>query len=320
MRLTFVPSISLGVTSACNFSCIYCPPNGENLLQTDIDIIDVLTFKNVIKAARNIGINSIRLTGGEPLLAPKLTQELLNESIIQKYSNIILNTNGSLLTENIGWLEKFKEYFLLKISMDSICEQTFLDITNSNNKTYKRVVEGIRNASSACFKVEVNCVLNKHNVEEVPDLIAYVDKLGLDMKILDINRFGSLVEETVSDQAIGEILHYIKNKYCSLDSTCLPSGAGLTMRRYQLTRGGILKIVIHNGRYSSQKYYSASCSACDDYPCDCGRFQLFLRADGVLRTCRNNDQNSYSVNGLSVSKIQQLMNKMLIDFTDCYLA
>ena len=93
-----LPSGTLRIilTTACNFKCLYCFNEGEANKEVRIKSLDNL--KKVITVAKNFGVNSIKLTGGEPLLYPKIEELLafLQESNIGYYD---LTTNISLLTD-----------------------------------------------------------------------------------------------------------------------------------------------------------------------------------------------------------------------------
>ena len=141
-----LPSGTLRIilTTACNFKCQYCFNEGEVDKEVRVQSID--TLKKIIKVSKQFGINSIKLTGGEPLLYPNIEELLafLYEEGIGYYD---LTTNISLLNEkNIDMLNKY-HVSSLTLSLNTLEKEkhcslsgysNFSDIMNNLNNTLKK--------------------------------------------------------------------------------------------------------------------------------------------------------------------------------------
>ncbi len=150
-NFSITPSLVINVTDVCDMQCRYCPEGGENLClgssTCPIKSIKILikTFKNLIpKSDKSV----IRITGGEPFYkeAEDRTIEILKCAANNNYDKIVLCTNGvrfsEVYTKNSVIFDEIKEQLLLKISLDSVDEKAFNDITQTENK-YKLVMSNI---------------------------------------------------------------------------------------------------------------------------------------------------------------------------------
>lgn len=149
-------NLRISVTDRCNIRCFYCMP-AENVVF--LNRKDLLSFEEIERFARimaPLGVNKIRLTGGEPLVRqdlPKLVKSLAGIPGIQ---DIGLTTNGILLAD---MAEELYESGLrrINISLDALNPVTFKEITRRDG--YEKVLEGIEAAQKAGFSpVKINAV------------------------------------------------------------------------------------------------------------------------------------------------------------------
>lgn len=159
------------ITRRCNFKCLSCC-----VWQQETDFNFELKFEEIEILAKNlkkVGIKSIALTGGEPLLYKDII-EIIN--IFKKYNFIVrLQTNGSLL--NKIFLEKAFALGLddIYISLDSLKPDVFVKINGLQNENmFYKVIENIKKASEIAKKftagVFLTTVLQPINIEEVENL------------------------------------------------------------------------------------------------------------------------------------------------------
>ena len=120
--------LRISLTENCNLKCIYCLP--EDFSPKQYDETNILSEKNVLsiaEAAKEMGINKIRLTGGEPLLRKDIVSIV---SGIKKIGidEIYITTNGILLADKA---EKLKSAGLsgINVSLDTLDENQFKEIT-----------------------------------------------------------------------------------------------------------------------------------------------------------------------------------------------
>ena len=152
--------LRLSVTDRCNYRCVYCRTGNEGALFTELPIA---IYARMLRVFVSLGIEKVRLTGGEPLLRHGLL-DLIRETAQMQPAfsdaplDIAITTNGHLLAP---MARELKEAGLsrITISMDAVDPETFTRITRVPG-SFERVRDGIRAAQDAGLgPVKVNCVL-----------------------------------------------------------------------------------------------------------------------------------------------------------------
>jgi GTP 3',8-cyclase len=162
--------LRISVTDRCNFRCVYCMP--KEVFGKDYQFLErkeILTFEEIGRIARifgSLGVEKIRLTGGEPLIRRNLEQLIAMLSHIPGL-DLTLTTNGSLLTRKAGAL-KAAGLQRVTVSLDALDEDAFRQM-NDVDFPVAKVLEGIEAASAAGLKpVKINMVVkrgvNEHSV------------------------------------------------------------------------------------------------------------------------------------------------------------
>ena len=156
-----ITDLRLSVTDRCNYRCVYCRTGTNGAQYADLPIAD---YAHMLRLFVSLGIEKVRLTGGEPLLRDGLL-DLIRETakLRPAYApdtalDIALTTNGHLLA---GLAKPLREAGLQRItvSMDAVDAETFARITRVPG-SFQRVRDGIRAAQDAGLgPVKVNCVL-----------------------------------------------------------------------------------------------------------------------------------------------------------------
>jgi cyclic pyranopterin phosphate synthase len=149
--------LRISVTDRCNLRCIYCmPADGVDLVSHE-DILSYEEIHTIVQAAAELGINKIRITGGEPLLRlglPKLIEMLAS---IGPIDDISLTTNGILLNRYAGEL-KSAGLQRVNVSLDTLKQDRFEFITRGAKLS--DVLEGIEVAKSVGLNpVKINTVV-----------------------------------------------------------------------------------------------------------------------------------------------------------------
>lgn len=163
--------LRLSVTDRCNLRCRYCmPPEGVPRLQHG----DILTYEELYRVAReavSLGIEKIRITGGEPLVRKGLAGFIERLAAIPGLKELVLTTNGILLREMALPLRR-AGLQRLNISLDSLDPVTFAAITRGGD--VHKVLDGIAAAEEAGFPpVKINMVVMRGvNDHEVLDFAA----------------------------------------------------------------------------------------------------------------------------------------------------
>jgi GTP 3',8-cyclase len=180
-----ISDLRISLTDRCNFRCFYCLPNGEPPLARKETI---LTFEEIERIARifvSLGIEKIRLTGGEPLIrrdVPGLVEKLA--ALKPALSDIALTTNGFDLPRHAAAL-KAAGLDRVTISLDSLDPKNFEDITGVD-ALYK-VLDAISAAREFGFDpVKINAVIIRgRNDHEVVDLARFARDNNISMRFIE---------------------------------------------------------------------------------------------------------------------------------------
>src|ERR1700733_14517801 len=163
-----ITDLRVSVTDRCNYKCVYCRTGNEGAQYTELAIAD---YMRMVRLFVSLGVEKIRLTGGEPLLRKGLV-EMVQELATMRTAylpdgtptenglplDIALTTNGHLLA---GLAQPLKDAGLgrVTVSMDAVDAQTFTAITRVP-RSFDKVLAGTRKARAVGLgPVKVNCVL-----------------------------------------------------------------------------------------------------------------------------------------------------------------
>jgi cyclic pyranopterin phosphate synthase len=163
--------LRISVTDRCNLRCIYCMPAEGVSLMSHSDILSYEEIYTVAKAAAELGINKVRLTGGEPLVRAGLPELVRLLASIDTIDDISLTTNGTLLAH---YAAELKQAGLqrVNVSLDTLKPDRFRQITRRGN--LEDTLEGIEAAKKAGLNpVKINVVVMAGiNDDEIPDFAA----------------------------------------------------------------------------------------------------------------------------------------------------
>jgi cyclic pyranopterin phosphate synthase len=208
--------LRISVIDRCNFRCRYCMPEeifgpGYSFLPDD----DILTFDEIERLARifvSLGVQKLRITGGEPLLRKDLPHLIKRLYRIDGVKDIALTTNGSLLKHFASDLYK-AGLPRVTVSLDSLDEERFAYM-NGNRGTVTAVLEGIRAASEAGMKVKVNMVVQKgKNDLDIVPMAQYFKENEHILRFIEYmdvgNSNGWKLDEVMSKQEILEAINKV---------------------------------------------------------------------------------------------------------------
>lgn len=158
--------LRISVTDRCNLRCVYCMPAGGITQKPHCQILSFEQIYKIVKTAAGIGVNKIRITGGEPLVRKDLPCLIEKLKTIKGLSEIALTTNGIYLSEYASWLKK-AGLDRINISLDSLVPEKFEMITRGGK--LQAVLEGIESVLSAgLVPLKINAVLLKgFNTDEI---------------------------------------------------------------------------------------------------------------------------------------------------------
>jgi cyclic pyranopterin phosphate synthase len=154
--------LRISVTDRCNFRCVYCMP--KEIYGRDFQFLErasLLSFEEIERLARvfvSLGVEKIRLTGGEPLLRRDLERLVAMLAAIDDL-DLTLTTNGSLLARKAAALAA-AGLKRVTVSLDSLDDAVFRAM-NDVDFPVARVLAGIEAAAAAGLPVKVNCVVKR---------------------------------------------------------------------------------------------------------------------------------------------------------------
>jgi GTP 3',8-cyclase len=155
-----ITDLRVSITDRCNYRCVYCRTGNEGAQYSELPLTDYL---RLVRIFVGLGIEKVRLTGGEPLLRKDLVEFVRALSELRTVRtgeplDLALTTNGHLL-EDIAAPLKDAGLSRITVSMDAVDPATFERITRVP-RSFSHVVKGIRAAQRAGLNpVKVNCVL-----------------------------------------------------------------------------------------------------------------------------------------------------------------
>lgn len=206
--------LRISVTDRCNFRCRYCMPEevfGPNFQFLPKD--QLLSFEEITRLAQifaSLGVEKVRLSGGEPLLRKDLPKLIRMLSSIESISDIALTTNGSLLAKHAKEL-KDAGLHRINISLDSIDDEIFRRM-NGGRCDVKTVVEGIEAAAKNGMQVKVNMVVQEgKNDQDILPMARYFRGTGHNLRFIEFmdvgNSNGWNLKQVVSKQEIVQRIH-----------------------------------------------------------------------------------------------------------------
>lgn len=267
-----VGDLRISVTDRCNFRCTYCMPLSE---YEWIDRREILSFEEITRIAAvfvSLGVEKVRLTGGEPLLRKDLEELIRQLASLKGVNDICLTTNGSLLAENA---ERLKAAGLnrINVSLDTLESEKFRRMTGRGN--LNRVLEGIFAAREAGLRpLKINSVIERGvNDDEILDLLEFSRKNGFAIRFIEYMDVGN-ANNWRSEKMISrkEILQVIGAKY-TVDRVGRRQGAAPAVDYRFLDDGGDMGVIA-----SVSEPFCSSCT------------RARLTADGKLVTCLFSDK------------------------------
>ena len=265
-----IRDLRVSLTDRCNFRCFYCLPHGEPPIAPKEQMLSFEEIEYVCEIFVSLGIEKLRLTGGEPMLRRDI------ETIIRKLSrfkstgliDLALTTNGYFLPERARAL---KEAGLdrVTISLDSLKGDVFKRMTGVD--VLEKVLAGITAAKEAGLEpIKINAVIVRgHNETEVADFAAFAREHDVKMRYIEFMPLDSGHEWSRADVVSGkEIRERISERFPLVQVEAARGSE--TSARYRFADGAPGEIGI------IAPVTEPFCGACS---------RIRLTADGQIRTC-----------------------------------
>jgi GTP 3',8-cyclase len=262
-----IKSLRISVTDKCNFRCRYCmPAEGLQWLPRE-EILDYEEIARLVRIMGAMGVEEVRLTGGEPLARRNLPALVGQLAGIPGVNDLSLTTNGVLLDRFAAPLVE-AGLKRLNVSLDSLSHVRFAEITRRD--ALDRVLAGLEEAEryAELRPIKVNCVaIRGFTEEEVPALAELARRRPYVVRFIEFMPLDA-DEAWREDDVLtgGEIRALIEERWPLVEIPAKPSS---TARRFRFADGaGEIGFV--------NPVSEPFCSSCD---------RIRLTADGQLRTC-----------------------------------
>jgi len=276
-----ITDLRVSITDRCNYRCVYCRTGNEGAQYSELPIADYL---RMVRVFVELGIDKIRLTGGEPLLRKGLVDLVRELAALQtvhgKPLDLAVTTNGHLLEEQAPRL-KDAGLSRITVSMDAVDAETFARITRVPG-SFERVLRGIKAAQRAGLgPVKVNCVvLRGFNDDQIVSFANFSREHGVIVRFIE---FMPLEEDRLwTPETVVPYSEVVARLESFRPLVKLPAtAAGETAVRFTFDdRVGEIGIIAPVSR--------AFCGACS---------RLRLTSDGKIRTClfSQSDHDLYGV-------------------------
>ncbi|MGC2667583.1 MAG: GTP 3',8-cyclase MoaA [Candidatus Nitrosopolaris sp.] len=175
--------LRISITDRCNMRCVYCMPNGNTEW---FDQNNILTYDEIVKLATilaRLGIEKIRVTGGEPLVRPKVEDLIKTLSNIDEIKAISMTTNGLLLRDKVMQLRD-AGLSSINVSLDTFKEDRFKAITGIRG--LNKIMNAIRAADDAGLKIKINTVIMRGwNDDEIADFARFARFTGYTVRFIE---------------------------------------------------------------------------------------------------------------------------------------
>ena len=253
--------LRVSLLDACNFRCTYCMPETATFSKAH-DLLSADEISLIVSNLIKLGIEEVRLTGGEPTLRSELVEisERLSEIPLKR---LALTTNGFLLKKNLSALRR-TNLDSINISLDSLNRQNFLKLAKVD--ALEVVLDAIDSALDLGFQIKINTVLMKQNIFELEDLLAFARSRQIEIRFLELMKIGVAINSfSESFISAGHVIDLLRRKYKMKQ---VNTESDSTSFKYQLENGTRLGFIA-----SESMPFCGNCS------------RLRLDSKGALRSC-----------------------------------
>ena len=262
-----VSYLRVSVTDRCDLRCVYCMAERMTFLPK-AEVLSLEELDAVASAFVGLGVRKLRLTGGEPLVRRGilgLIEQLSRHLDSGALDELTLTTNGTRLAEFAGDLARLGVK-RINVSLDTLEADRFARLTRGG--VLNKVLGGIEAARAAGLKVKINTVALAHdNAEEIPGLITWAHRLGMDLTLIETMPLGDTGEDR-TDQflSLAQVRQNLSS-FWTLTELPLQTGGPARYVRVEETGGrlGLITPLTHN-----------FCEGCN---------RVRLTCTGVLHTC-----------------------------------
>ncbi|UCH41434.1 MAG: GTP 3',8-cyclase MoaA [Gammaproteobacteria bacterium] len=243
-----VSYVRLSVTDRCDLRCVYCMPEKMKFVPRS-QLLTLEEMEAVGRAFIKLGVDKIRVTGGEPLVRQNILQLFQNLGAIEELRDLTLTTNATQLKKYARPL-KDAGVTRINISLDTIRPDRFHDITRVGDLA--KTLEGIDAAIACDFEqIKINTVvLKNYNHDEILDLVNFCIDRGIDISFIEEMPLGQNDhhDRAVAYYSSDQILEDLEQHFELVPSTMTTAGPTRYYRlsTHENTRVGFISPHSHN--------------------------------------------------------------------------
>ena len=286
-------NLRLSVTDRCNLRCQYCMPEADYVWLPKDDLLHFEEISALADIFISLGVDRMRLTGGEPLLRRNLSSLVSMLSAKPGLSDLALTSNGVLLTDHVDDL-KAAGLRRITVSLDTLRRDRFVALARFDELS--RVKEGIAAASAAFGHVKIDTVVIKNvNDDELIELIEYGKTVNGEVRFIEYMDVGGATHwSPASVLSRQEMLERLSQHYGAIEPIVEHSSAPAD--RFTLPDGTVFGIIS---------------STTDPFCRNCDRSRL--TADGMWYLClyaaRGIDLRAALRDGRSAEEIATIISR-----------
>jgi cyclic pyranopterin phosphate synthase len=322
--------LRLSVTDRCNMKCIYCMPrdmesndktgsNNESVARKwGLAKDKVLSYEEFLRISHimaKLGIEKIRVTGGEPLTRPKMENLIAGLSQIPGIKSISMTTNGIFLAEKAVLLRR-SGLRSVNISLDTFKAERFRAMCGIDG--LKKVLNSIHTSKDAGLKVKINTVVMRGwNDDEVVDFANFARETGCIVRFIEfmpLDGSGIWLPELVVSKS--EIISKIGNEVCGLQASETIENNGNTVNddHYYEYEKNTRSAPAKNFSFTDGKGMVGFIpSMTEPFCAQCDRMRI--TSDGRLLTCLFENPGHDIRNLLRSAKTDQEISDYILEFT-----
>lgn len=286
-----MPDIILraSISRRCNFSCKHCPKG--DCLSGDMEnytpdglvgrVLSAKGYESALGKIREVlDVRNVSFTGGEPTLNPALPDLL--KTAKTTFERVEITTNGSLLSNRLVTAFEDLPLDLVKVSLDSVDSQQFIDIVGvKDNRVFDKVISSILKLSRTTITVALNVVVTKRNLSGLRNLIRFAKKARCAVHLLDYVFYPSKRRDWEAEFVPMEFLAEVFADEYGPPNTVTRYGCTF----YQFDVGGIY-VRFKDSMPATVR--ARACEACNEY-CQEGPYGLKLSVEGWVTACPSID-------------------------------
>lgn len=264
--------LRISLTERCNLRCFYCMPEEGVQLRDKEEFMTAEELIHIAKTFVDLGVNKIRLTGGEPLI--KKNAEMIIRELGKLPVELAITTNAVIVDR---FIDVFKEAGIksVNVSLDSLKENSFNKISRRNY--FKEIKKNIDLLIQSDFHVKINVVVIRDvNEHEIIDFIRWSQKENVHVRFIEFMPFDGNSWKTEKKVSYKEIMENVTSHFGAEGFLKIEDQPNDTSRNFQIKDGigtfGIISSVTN-----------PFCDSCN---------RIRLTADGKIKNCLFSEDES----------------------------